>query len=120
MECQKTTKKVTVMHEAEEMSTSSANDHGPETKETRVKIPRMNIPEFAESIISVEVLAERVKQSSLGKGGQAIKSWCTWIWNQAIKSWRRGSSNQVLAMKVQAIKSWRIESSNQVLAERAK
>ena len=60
----------------------------PETKGTRVKIPGVNIPEFAESIISVEVLAVRVKQSSLGKVGQAIKSW------------RRESSNQVLAKRV--------------------
>ena len=61
----------------------------------------MNIPEFAESIISVEVLvsmdlepsnqvlAERVRQSSLGNEGQASKSW------------RREPSNQVLAEKVE-------------------
>ena len=76
---------MTVIHEAEELSASSANEHGPETKGTRVKIPGVNIPDFAESIISVEVLAERFKQSSLGGEGQAIKSW------------RRGSSNQFLA-----------------------
>ena len=64
-ECQQNCEKVTVMHEAEEMSTSSANEHGPESKGTRVKIPGVNIPEFVESIISVEVLAERVKQLSL-------------------------------------------------------
>ena len=80
--------KVTVMHEAEELSTSSANEHGPESKGTRVKFPGVNIPEFAESIISVEVLEERVKKSSLGREGQAIKSW------------QRGSSNQVLAERV--------------------
>ena len=62
------------MHKAEELSTSSANEHGPETKRTRVKNPGVNIPEFAESIISVEVLAERVKQSSLGGEGQVIKT----------------------------------------------
>ena len=87
----------------------------PETKGTRVKIPGVNILEFAESIISVEALAERVKQSSFGQEGQAIKLWS------------RGSSNQVLAERVkqsslggegQAIKSWRRESSNQFLAER--
>ena len=73
-ECQQNYKRVTVMHEAGELSTSSANEHGPETKGTRVKIPGVDIPEFAESIISVEVLAKRVKQSSLGGEGQAIKS----------------------------------------------
>ena len=53
------------MHEAEKLLTSSASEHGHETKGTRVKIPGVNIPESAQSIISVEVLAERVKQSSL-------------------------------------------------------
>ena len=71
-------KKMTVIHKAEELPTSSANEHGPETKGTRVKIPGVNIPEFVESIISVEiwrrgsskqVLAERVKQES--PGGEA-------------------------------------------------
>ena len=109
VEWQRDYKRVTVMHEAEELSTSSASEHGQETKGTRVKIPGVNIPEFAESIISVEVLAERVKQSSLGEEGQAIKSW------------PRRSSNQVLAKKVkqaslggegQASKSWLREPSN--------
>ena len=73
------------MHEAEELSTSSESEHRQETKgdQSFYKIPGMNIPEFAESFISVEVLAgpsnqvlaKRVKQSSLGKDGQAIKSW---------------------------------------------
>ena len=75
-----------------------------ETMGTRVEIPGVNIPEFAESITSVQVLAVSVKQSSLG-------SEC-----QAIKSWQRESSNQVLAVSVkqsslgsefQAIKSWK-------------
>jgi hypothetical protein len=48
----------------------------------------VNIPEFAESITSVQVLAERVKQSSLGRESQAIKSW------------QRESSNQVLEKRV--------------------
>ncbi len=56
-----------------------------ETKGTRVKFPGVNISEFAESITSVQVLAEWVKQSSLGKESQAIKSW------------QRESSNQVLS-----------------------
>ena len=60
---------MSVMHEAEELSTSSANEHGPEAKGTRVKNPGVNIPEFAKSITSVEALAERVKQSSLGGEG---------------------------------------------------
>ena len=64
-ECHQNYEKMTVMHEAEELSTSSPNEHGPETKGTRVKIPGVNIPEFVEFIISLEVLAERVKQSSL-------------------------------------------------------
>ena len=81
MECQQNYKRVTV----EDLSTSSANEHMQETKGTRVEIPGVNIPEFAESITSVQVLAEWVKQSSLGKESQAIKSW------------RIGSSNQVLA-----------------------
>ena len=101
VECQQDYERVTVMHEAEELSISNASEHGQETKGTRVKIPGVNIPEFAESIISVEVLvsmdldlsnqvlAERVKQSSLGN-------------------------------EIQASKSWRREPSNQVLAERAK
>jgi hypothetical protein len=55
---------------------------------TRVEIPGVNIPEFAESITSVQVLAERVKQSSLGRESQAYKSW------------KRESSNQVLAERV--------------------
>ena len=84
MECQQDYEQVTAMHEAEELSTSSASEHGQETKMTRVKIPGVNIPEFAESIISVEVLAGS-KQSSLGREGQVIKSW------------QRRSSNQVLA-----------------------
>jgi hypothetical protein len=88
-----------------------------ETMGTRVEIPGVNIPEFAESITSVKVLAERVKQSSLGRESQAIKSW------------QRESSNQVLAKRVkqsslggmgQSIKSWRRGSSNQILAERVK
>ena len=87
-ECRKNYKRVTAMHEAEELSTSSANEHGPETKGIRVKIPGVNIPEFAESIISVEVLAERVEQSSLG------------VEDQAIKYWGRGPRNQVLAERV--------------------
>ena len=70
-ECQQNYERVTAMHEAEKLSTSSANEHG---QGTRVKIPGVNIPEFAESIISVEVLAKSVKQSSLGQEGQAIKS----------------------------------------------
>jgi hypothetical protein len=53
-----------------------------ETKGTRVKFPGVNIPESAQSLISVEVLAgpsnqvlaERVKQSSLGGENQEIKS----------------------------------------------
>ncbi len=57
VECQKDYERVTVMYEAGEMSTSSASEHGHETKGTRVKIPGVNIPEFAESIISVEFLA---------------------------------------------------------------
>ena len=65
------------MHEAEGLSTSSASEHRQETKGTRVKIPGVNIPEFEESITSVEVLAgpsnqvlaERVKQSSLSREG---------------------------------------------------
>jgi hypothetical protein len=82
VECQRDYERVTVMHEAEELSTSSASEHGQETKGTRVKIPGVNIPEFAESIISVEVLVGskqsslgRANQSSLGKEGQAMKSW---------------------------------------------
>ena len=71
-ECQLDYERVTVMHEAEELSTSSANEHG---QGTRVKIPGVNIPEFAESIISVEALVKRVKQSILGQESQAIKSW---------------------------------------------
>ena len=63
------------MHEAEKLSTSSANEHG---QGTRVEISGVNIPEFAESIISVEALAK----------------------SQSIKSWRRGSSNQALAKRV--------------------
>ena len=39
-ECQKNYERVTVMHEAEELPTSSANEHGPETKGTRVKNSR--------------------------------------------------------------------------------
>ena len=39
-ECQKNYKRVTVMHEAGELLTSSANEHGQETKETRVKKSR--------------------------------------------------------------------------------
>ena len=46
----------------------------------KVKYPGVNKPEFAESIISVQSLAERVKQSSLGQ---------------------RGSNNQVLAERVE-------------------
>ncbi len=81
MGCQQDYERVTVMHEAEELSTSSASEHGQETKMTKVKVPGVNIPEFAESIISVEVLA----------GSKAIKSW-----RQVIKSWQRRPSNQVL------------------------
>ena len=88
MECQQDYGPVTAIHEAEELSTSSASEHGQETKMTRVKIPGVNIPEFAESIISVEALAKRVKKSSLGQEGQAIKSW------------QRESSNQVLVERV--------------------
>ena len=80
-ECQQNYERVTAMHEAEKLSTSSANEHG---QVTRVKIPGVNIPEFAESIISVEVLAGS-KQSSLDREGQVIKSW------------QRRPSNQVLA-----------------------
>ena len=66
MECRQDYKRLTVMHEAEKLLTSSASEHEHETKGTRVKISGVNIPESAQSIISVEVLAERVKQSSLG------------------------------------------------------
>ena len=93
---------------------------------------------------SNQVLAKRVKQSSLGQEGQAIKksvsvmaaikSWRgqatkSWQEGQAIKPWPRGSSNQVLAKRVkqsslgqegQAIKSWPRGSSNQALAKRVK
>jgi hypothetical protein len=40
-----------------------------ETMGTRVEIPGVNIPEFAESFTSVQVLAKRVKQRSLGVHG---------------------------------------------------
>ena len=50
------------------------NEHMQETMGTRVEIPGVKILEFAESITSVQVLAERVKQSSLGRESQAIKS----------------------------------------------
>ena len=62
MECQKNYKRVTV----EDLSTSSVNEHMQETKGTSVEIPGVNIPESVESITSVQVLAVRTKQSSLG------------------------------------------------------
>ena len=61
---------------------------GQETKGTRVKIPGVNIPEFAKSIISVKVLAERVKQSSLGVHGFGTKQSSLGGEGQAIKSWQ--------------------------------
>ena len=73
-ECQQNYERVTAMHEEEKLSTSSANEHG---QRIRVKIPGVNIPEFAESIISVEALAK--------------------------SSWQRGSSNQVLAKMVKQL-----------------
>ena len=75
-----------------------------ETMGTRVEIPGVNIPEFAESITSVQVLSERVKQSSLVREIQAIKSW------------QRESSNQVLAERVEQkevlitrVEQWRLD-----------
>ncbi len=79
---------MTAIYEAEKLSTSSANEHG---QGTRVKITGVDIPEFAVSIISVLVLAERAKQSSLG---QEVKESSLGREGQAIKSWQRGSSNQ--------------------------
>ena len=49
-ECQQNYERVTAMHEEEKLSTSSDNEH---RQGIRVKIPGVNIPEFAESIISV-------------------------------------------------------------------
>ena len=85
--------------------TSSASEHGQEIKGTKVKSPGVNIPEFAKSIISVEVLA-RSKQSSLGGSKQSslggVKQSSLGEEGQAIESWRREPSN---GGKSQVIKS---------------
>ena len=113
VECQQDYEKVTVMHEAEELSTSSASEHGQETKGTRVKIPGVNIPEYAESIISEkpwpkgssnQVLVERAKQSSLGQEGQVIKSWWREPSNQVLTE--RVEQQKVLNMRVE---QWRLD-----------
>ena len=113
VECQQDYKRVKVIHEAEELSTSSASEHRQETKGTRVKIPGVNIPEFVESIISVEVLTEKAKQSSLGEAKQSSLG----RESQAIKSWQRGSSKQVLAERVKQASPG---GESQVMAERSK
>ena len=64
----------------------------------------MNIPEFAESITSVQVLAEWVKQSSLGKESQAIKSWQREPSNQVLDE--RVEQQEVLTMSVE---QWRLD-----------
>ncbi len=98
VECQQDYKQATAMHESEELLTSSASEHRQETKGTRVKIPGVNITEFAESIISVEVLGEKAKQSRLG----GVKQSSLGGDGQASKSWRRDPSN---GRKSQVIKS---------------
>ena len=96
MECQQNYKRLTLMHEAEKLSTSRAIEQRHETKGTRVKIPGVNISESAQSIISVEVLA--------GPSNQVLV----------------GPSNQVLAERVKKSSLGNEGPSNQVLAERVK
>ncbi len=59
----------------------------------------MNIPDIAESITSVQVLAEWVNQSSLGKESQAIKSWQREPSNQVLDE--RVEQQEVLIMRVE-------------------
>jgi hypothetical protein len=67
----------------------------------------VNIPEFAKSITSVQVLAERVKQSSLGRESQAIKSWQRESSKEVLVSMDFGAEQQeVLTMRVE---QWRLD-----------
>ena len=73
-----------------------------ETMGTRVEIPGVNIPEFAESITSVQVLAERVKQSSLGVHGFGAEQ--QEVLTMRVEQWRldgRVEQQEVLTMRVE-------------------